>query len=283
MPAAPGRDSPCPFAIDPVDHLKWARGIARGARADYRFQSGSQEELELEATANLVLCEYAPRFDVRLAFTRAAAPHMSRAVLATPRAAPGPISPSGLATTIVVCGTDVTEWVRAAAHRLARNRTIGRAAAIEAAARAAIAVARVFDAGGAFRGWCRREVVSRCRREAARMKNGGTFHTKRNNSDFVFIKPLPKKRLACGIEEVPLATDGRRSGEPDPLDALIEREQREQGAVSDTTLDGRRPGECLETDGRRPPPAGPLDALIDSEGAAPPDNWRAMYDAPPEG
>ncbi|HEY1190785.1 MAG TPA: hypothetical protein VGE74_24355, partial [Gemmata sp.] len=53
-----------PAVIDPVAHLVWARAIARGVRADFRFVRGSQEELELEATAYLALCECAHRFQL---------------------------------------------------------------------------------------------------------------------------------------------------------------------------------------------------------------------------
>jgi hypothetical protein len=51
------------ISLDPRDFIAWARGIARGVRADYRFTTGGQEELELEGTAleQLVIC--ADRFD----------------------------------------------------------------------------------------------------------------------------------------------------------------------------------------------------------------------------
>jgi len=49
--------------IDVLRHTRWARAIARGVRGDYGYLRGSQEELELEAEAHLVLVEYAARFD----------------------------------------------------------------------------------------------------------------------------------------------------------------------------------------------------------------------------
>lgn len=52
-----------PTTIDAERHMVWARGIARGVRADYRFLADSQEELELEAAAYLVLVLKAAAFD----------------------------------------------------------------------------------------------------------------------------------------------------------------------------------------------------------------------------
>jgi hypothetical protein len=43
--------------------IPWARGIARGVRADYGFRAGSQEEMELEGAALLALVELHQRLD----------------------------------------------------------------------------------------------------------------------------------------------------------------------------------------------------------------------------
>jgi hypothetical protein len=55
--------SACVISLDPRDFIPWARAIARGVRADYRFGTGSQEELELEGTALEQLVASAARFD----------------------------------------------------------------------------------------------------------------------------------------------------------------------------------------------------------------------------
>jgi hypothetical protein len=51
------------ISLDPRDFITWARAIARGVRADYRFAAGSQEELELEGTALERLVALVARFD----------------------------------------------------------------------------------------------------------------------------------------------------------------------------------------------------------------------------
>src|SRR5271156_3630237 len=51
------------ISLDPRDFILWARSIARGVRADYRFAAGGQEELELEGTALEQLVSLAARFD----------------------------------------------------------------------------------------------------------------------------------------------------------------------------------------------------------------------------
>jgi hypothetical protein len=51
------------ISIDPRDFIAWARSIARGVRADYRFATGGHEELELEGTALEQLVALAARFD----------------------------------------------------------------------------------------------------------------------------------------------------------------------------------------------------------------------------
>jgi hypothetical protein len=55
--------SACVISLDPREFIAWARGIARGVRADYRFAAGGQEELELEGTALEQLVALAARFD----------------------------------------------------------------------------------------------------------------------------------------------------------------------------------------------------------------------------
>lgn len=35
------------------------------------------------------------------------------------------------------------------------------------------------DPGGAFRGWCHASVLGECKREARRLRNGGTYRTRR--------------------------------------------------------------------------------------------------------
>lgn len=49
--------------IDPADHVRWARGIARGVRDDYGFGRDSEEGRELEAVAALELAKQITRFD----------------------------------------------------------------------------------------------------------------------------------------------------------------------------------------------------------------------------
>jgi hypothetical protein len=55
--------SACVISLDPRDFITWARAIARGVRADFRFATGGQEELELEGTALERLVALAARFD----------------------------------------------------------------------------------------------------------------------------------------------------------------------------------------------------------------------------
>ena len=80
---------------------------------DYHFGRDSQEEQDLVATADVVICEYVLKFDEKLALSRA--------------------------------------------------KQLG----IE------------YDRDGAFKGYCDVEVRSRCRREALRLRNAGTFRTAR--------------------------------------------------------------------------------------------------------
>lgn len=64
------------------------------------------------------------------------------------------------------------------------------------------------DAGGAFRGYCHREVQSECRREAARLRNGGTFKTRRRGQGVLLAIPTSDFARAGGFD-VP----GREAGE----------------------------------------------------------------------
>jgi hypothetical protein len=48
-------------------------------------------------------------------------------------------------------------------------------------------VPRGGDRIGAFRGWAAIEVRSRCRREARRLRNGGTYHTRREKAGLALV------------------------------------------------------------------------------------------------
>ena len=125
-------DRPAPTysqpVVDPTPHIKWARSIARGVRADFGFLKGSQEEQELEAEAYLALCRKAHSFD------------------------PSRVPPGG-------------------------------------------------DPAGAFRGYASSYIRCECRREARRLKNGGTYHT-RNESGLQTIE----------VEDLPGWVHGREPG-----------------------------------------------------------------------
>ena len=141
-PAAPAGGG----AVDPNDHLKWVKAIARGVRADYRFGRGSQEEFDLEQTAAMALCRAAVAFDVETM-----------------------------------------------------------------AARNGIAVADV-ELVGAFRGYASRYVRGECVREARRLRNGGTFHTRRErNAD-----GSKKRRIEVESADARRTPDGDRVELPDP-------------------------------------------------------------------
>ena len=49
--------------LDPCQHLKWARSIARGVCSDLGFPRGSHEEADLESVAYLALVELCHRYD----------------------------------------------------------------------------------------------------------------------------------------------------------------------------------------------------------------------------
>jgi hypothetical protein len=124
-------------AISVTDQLKWARMIARGVRQAFHFKIGSQEELDLEATAYLAIVELVGRFD---------------------------------AAKIPLGG----------------------------------------DLNCAFRGWAAIGVRCRCQREARRLRNGGTYHTRREKAR----KAIVIERLKNGPDLI------------DPL-SLVEDEENE--------------------------------------------------------
>lgn len=49
--------------IDAVEHMKWARMIARAVRAKCGFVAGSHEEFELESVAYITMVEACSRYD----------------------------------------------------------------------------------------------------------------------------------------------------------------------------------------------------------------------------
>ena len=187
---------PLPVA-DPADpaNLAMAHKIARGVRIDYHFGEGSQEEFDLEAVALLVVCEYAARFDPLASFRAGAEKAMGAAVLAYRPGDTWGCSGGVFVQALTVFGRDMTEWVEEAAGRLAAQRDGFRDVCAEVAVQAAAGYAAQFDAGRAFRGWCSIEVRSRCKREALRLRNGGTFNTKRPGA-MPSVSPLPRARCA---------------------------------------------------------------------------------------
>jgi DNA-directed RNA polymerase specialized sigma subunit len=107
-------------AISALDHLRWARSIARRVRRAYNFRVGSQELSDLEQVACLAVVELLERFDESLV-------------------------PAG------------------------------------------------GDAVRAFRGWAMIEVRNRCRREARRLRNGGTYNTRRETpGESLVVLLLPR-------------------------------------------------------------------------------------------
>jgi hypothetical protein len=54
---------PHALQLDIESLIPWAKGIARGVRADYGHRAGSQEEMELEGVALLALVELSHRYD----------------------------------------------------------------------------------------------------------------------------------------------------------------------------------------------------------------------------
>ena len=94
------------MSVDVLPLLPWAKGIARGVRADFKFGRRSQEEADLEGVALLALCEKAAAFDPRRV-------------------------PEG------------------------------------------------GDPVGAFKGYASRAIRSKCIEEARRLRNAGTYHTRR--------------------------------------------------------------------------------------------------------
>lgn len=169
--------SPTPFAVCPTDHIKWARTIARGVRHRYGFLRDSQEERELEATANLVVCEYAKRFDPVSAFWGGT----ERAVEAACKRWRPKCVPSPQWADVRFAGVDFGGRAMELARHVAEVRALVPDDEYRALVRFALKVAhervRAFDPIGAFRGWAAVEVRSRCQREAMRLRNAGTFRT----------------------------------------------------------------------------------------------------------
>lgn len=93
----------------------------------------------------------------------------------------------------VILATDHLRWARAIARGVRRSFNFGLGSQEEqdlqsAAYLAVVDLVRRFDfarvppsgdARAAFRGWAAIEVRSRCRREARRLRNGGTYYTRR--------------------------------------------------------------------------------------------------------
>ncbi len=192
--------------VNPADpeNLRMARGLARGVRADFNFEENSDEERELEATAYLVLVEYAARFDPVASFRAGALRAMVSAIRRY--RAGNPLPPAVQRGHVFsVAGIDVGKWTRATIRRLTRRRIVTKKACVRLAMRVAADYAAQFDLGRAFRGWCSVEVRSRCRREAARLRNGGTYHTTRPGV-VPSVGPLPRPRCANCIHELGMST-----------------------------------------------------------------------------
>lgn len=177
-PTAP---SGSPFAIHPTDHMLFARAIARGVGSDFGFRRGGQEERELESAAYVVVCEYAVRFDPLVSYRRGA----ERAIVAACRAwrvgAPIPAT-SG---PVRFAGLDQTVWAGALGARIAGKRKFKkgdprRQALVHVALFVAARKVVEFQPHLAFRGWAAVAVRGECKREAIRLRNGGTFHTTRD-------------------------------------------------------------------------------------------------------
>src|SRR5262249_834371 len=158
-----------------------AKAIARGVANDYDLH-GRQERQDLEATAYLVLCDYAQKFDPLRSF--------ERSIVAAcddtgdrPAPADGPL---------VFAGAGLSPWRAAVVSRVADGLGGGAGGAereqLLRVGRGALArcLAR-FDATKAFRGWASIEVRARCRREARRICNGGVIGA----ADPVVVRGLP--------------------------------------------------------------------------------------------
>jgi hypothetical protein len=166
------------YTIDPLDHLAFARAIARGVRADYGLYSGSQEEADLEATAYLAVCNYAPRFDAERSYRAGAERSIVRSCRRWRRGRPTGPAPRS----VPFAGAEQAHWARGLARAVAVRRRFGprsidRSALFALALSIAAARAAAFDPIKAFRGWASVEVRLRCTREALRLRNGGLYHT----------------------------------------------------------------------------------------------------------
>lgn len=80
------------------------------------------------------------------------------------------------------------------------------------------------DYAGAFRGWCHPFIKGDVQREARRLRNGGTYHTRRETGrEQVMVEELPWRREESGQGYVDLA-DHRA----DERDEWEDREEREE-------------------------------------------------------
>lgn len=204
--------APEPRVIDPADHVRWARSIARGVRRDYRFWRGSQEEKELEGAAYLVLVAYANRFDPTIAYRRGAERAMRRAAHAYRIGQPPPAGGALYGSRVAVCGLVQTTWVERKARRLVKDRCnqAAKAYAREFAYRAALEYAARFDAGGAFRGYAAHQIRAWCQQESVRLRNGGTF--------FRASSALSKDVLLVSLPEGPDGEDALECRRPELTD-----------------------------------------------------------------
>jgi hypothetical protein len=102
------------------------------------------------------------------------------------------------------------DWARRVARRVARAYRLRPRSQEEweleqAAALAVVRAAGRFDPAfcppggdpdGLFRGWCRRDVVQECRREAVRLRNGGSYRTRREGDHDRCVIGRPASDLA---------------------------------------------------------------------------------------
>lgn len=193
---APGPVAPpsSRYTIDPLDHLDWARMIARGVGHRFGFHRGSEEEQDLISTAYVAVCDYALRFDAVTSYRRGAAVAIAAACRRwrtnhkRPAHIPGPV---------LFDGRNQRRWVAsvvapvAAARRFAVGSRERRALMSLAVAVARDRVAN-FDPVGAFRGYAAIEVRSQCQWASYRLRNGGTFHKCENPNELKFqVLALP--------------------------------------------------------------------------------------------
>jgi RNA polymerase sigma factor (sigma-70 family) len=74
------------------------------------------------------------------------------------------------------------------------------------------------DAEGLFRGWCHPFIRGECQREARRLRNGGTYHTRRETGVApVMVEELPRKRSEIDGSEYVDVTDHRTEEEEESV------------------------------------------------------------------